>query len=382
VKARFTAPAALAVAALLAACSRPAPEPEPLRSVRTVTVESSAAGLRREFAAEVRARSETRLAFRVGGKLVERPVQLGQVVRAGEVVGRLDPEDLRQAQDAARAGLAAAQANLDVNTADFARFTQLREQGFISQAELDRRRLALQSAQAQADQARAQAQVQRNQAAYSVLVAPQAGVITAVEAEPGQVLGAGTPVVRLAVEGPRDAVFAVPEDSRGLLAGLLGKPGALKVRNFDGSLELAATLRELAASADPVTRTFQARADLGAARPPLGQSASVLLKIDGVAQTMRLPLAAVFRAGQGSAVWVVEPGAMTVRQQLVQVLGAEGSEVLLAGGLKAGDRVVSAGAHTLTAGQKVRWYQPAAEAAAASLAASAPLLVAPPAPQR
>jgi multidrug efflux system membrane fusion protein len=203
----------IGVPLLLAACSKPQPQPEPVRSVRTLVVASAAAAGTQDYAAEIRARTETRLGFRVGGKMVSRSAEVGQRVKAGDVLARLDPEDLRLSQEAARAAVQAAQVNHDISLADFRRFKELRDQGFISGAELERREAALKSAAAQLDQARAQAAVQGNQAAYTTLVAPAAGVVVGVDAEPGTVLAAGTPVLRLALDGPRDVVFAVPEDA-------------------------------------------------------------------------------------------------------------------------------------------------------------------------
>ena len=160
-----------------------------------MTVSSDAAGGVHEFAGEVRARTESRLSFRVGGKLLRRNVDAGSAVKAGQVLAQLDPRDLRLGQDAARAALVAAQANYNQTLADFRRYKDLRDQGFISSADLERRDTALKAAKAQLDQAQAQASVQGNQAAYASLVADASGVITGVEAEPGMVVAAGAPVL-------------------------------------------------------------------------------------------------------------------------------------------------------------------------------------------
>src|SRR5204863_9819347 len=186
------------------------PSPEPVRAVRTLTIVSASAGCSYEYAAEVKARTESRLGFRVGGKIIRRVVNVGDVVKAGQVLAQLDPQDLKLGQDAARAALVAAQANYDQTLADFKRYKDLRDQEFISSAELERRDTALKAARAQLDQAKAQASVQGNQAAYAALVADASGVVTGVDAEPGMVVGAGTPVLRLAHDGPRDVVFSVP----------------------------------------------------------------------------------------------------------------------------------------------------------------------------
>jgi RND family efflux transporter MFP subunit len=359
-------------AAVLAACSKPEAAPEPVRAVRTVKVGAESAATVLEYAAEVRARTETRLGFRVAGKVTSRSVDLGDEVKAGQVLAQLDPADLKLGQEAATAALRAAQANWEQTGADLKRYRELHAQGFIGNAELERRETALKAAQATLDQARAQVGVQGHQTQYTRLVADAAGVVTAVEAEPGAVVGAGTPIVRLALAGPRDVVFNVPEDRVGAVRALLNQPGALQVRLWGASGEpLRATLRELAAAADPTTRTFVAKADVGRAEVRLGQTATVAIeqaRRDGVT---RLPLAAVAEEGGRSIVWVLDGTAMTVKPQPVQIAGADTNQVLIGGGLQPGQEVVTAGVHVLTPGQKVRRYvEPNRPAAAASAAAS------------
>lgn len=359
--------------ATLSACSRTEAQPEPVRVVRTMIVSTASAGGSQEYAAEIRARSEVRLAFRVGGKMVSRAAEVGQRVKAGEVLARLDPEDLRLSQDAARAAVQAAQVNHDFNQADFKRFKELRDQGFISGAELERREATLKSAAAQLDQAKAQASVQVNQAAYSALVAPGAGVVVGVDAEPGTVLAAGAPVVRLALDGPRDAVFSVPEDTIAAVRPLLGRAGAIGVRLWGSTEVLRATVREVAAAADPATRTFLVKADLAAPLQQLGQTATVLIELPRTEGITLLPLVAVKESQGRSAVWVVDPSGSVVRSRPIEVAGAQGNDVVVKAGLKPGDRVVTAGVHVLTEGQSVR-LQAAADAPPAG-AASAPLPV-------
>ena len=356
----------LLAALLLAACSRQEPAPEPVRAVRTMTITSDSAGGSHDYAAEVRARTESRLAFRVGGKLLSRRAEVGQQVKAGEPLAQLDPEDLRLGQAAAVAALQSAQVNLELADADFKRYKGLREQGFISAAELERRETTLKAAKAGFDQAKAQSSVQGNQAGYSVLTATAGGVITAVDAEPGTVLAAGTPVLRLAHDGPRDVVFAVPEDVVARLRPLLGKAGALKVRLWGTQTTLPATVREVAAAADAATRTFQVKADLGRADVQLGQTATVLLETPRQDGVTKLPLTAVMQQQGKTAVWLLDKASMTVRVQPVVVAGAEGNTVVVASGLSAGQVVVTAGVHVLTPGQKVKLYEVGVPAAAAS----------------
>ncbi|MDZ7856103.1 efflux RND transporter periplasmic adaptor subunit [Sphaerotilus sp.] len=351
--------AGLSMLTLLAACSRPEPAPEPIRAVRTQKVSTESATAQQEYAGEIKARTETRLGFRVGGKLMSRAVNLGDEVKAGQVIAQLDPSDLKLGQDAAAAGLRAAQANWDQVNADLKRYRELHGQGFIGGAELERRETAVKAAQATLDQARVQVGVQGNQAQYTRLIADAAGVVTGVDAEPGAVVGTGASIVRLALAGARDVVFNVPEDRVASARALLKQPGALQVRLWGaGGEPVRATLRELAAAADPTTRTFVAKADLNvpAAEVRLGQTATVafdLVKRDAV---VRLPLAAVVEQGGKSAVWLLDPATMTVKPQPVQIAGADGNLVLVGGGVQPGQEVVTAGVHVLTAGMKVKRY--------------------------
>lgn len=363
---RTALPVALVASVVLVACAKTEPAPEPVRAVRTLTVASDSAGGSHVYAAEVRARMESRLGFRVGGKLTQRHVDLGDSVKRGQALAQIDAQDLRLGQDAAHAALRAAQVNHEQTQADFKRFKDLRDQGFISAAELERRETALKAAQAQAQQARAQAGVQTNQAAYATLVADAAGVITGVDAEPGAVVAPGGPVLRLAHDGPRDVVFSVPEDRVAEVRALAGKAGALKVKLWgNGSETVPARVREIAAAADPVTRTFLVKADVGNAPVRLGQTAAVSIETPRQAGVTKLPLTAVMSQQGKTAVWLVDKTTMTVKPQPIQVAGAEGNTVIVAAGLQPGQVVVTAGVHVLTPGLKVKFYgEPTAVATA------------------
>jgi multidrug efflux system membrane fusion protein len=360
-----------ALVILLAACSKAPPADEPVRAVRTQLVGLGSASTQHEYAAEIRARTESKLGFRVGGKLVRRMVDAGDVVKAGQPLAQLDGQDLRLGQDAAQAAWSAARANLEWSEAEFKRYRELRDQGFISGAELDRREAALKSARAQSEQLRAQAHVQGNQATYAVLTADAAGVVTAVDAEPGAVVQPGTAVLRVARDGPRDVVFQIPEDRVGEVRALLGKAGALKVKLWGSDDVLPATLREVGAAADPVTRTFAAKADIGQAPVRIGQTARVVVAASAREGVIRLPLAAVFEQQGRSSVWVLDRQAMTVSARPVAIAGAEGNMVVVAGGLAAGQTVITAGVHTLTPGQRVKLYaEPGTPNAGAAAAAA------------
>ncbi len=344
------------VALALAACSRQAPQEEPVRAVKVLTVRKASLNATQEFSGEVRPRIESRLGFRVAGKLVRREVELGQRVKAGQVLARLDPQDYRLAADAAQAQFGAAVTNRDLAAADFKRFKELREQNFISGAELERREANLKAAQAQVDQAQAQLASQRNQGSYTTLVADAAGVVTAVEAEPGQVVSAGQPVVRVAQDGPRDAVFAVPEDKLAVMP----QGSAVEVRVWPGQTQLLGRVREVSASADPVTRTYQVKVALeGRQPPPLGATVTVFpkLRTEQRVVAIKLPTSALRQDGQTTAVWVLDPQTMTVASRAVQIATADGNEAVLAGGLQEGQMVVSAGVHVLSPGQKVTIYR-------------------------
>jgi membrane fusion protein, multidrug efflux system len=340
----------------LSACSKTETPQEPIRAVKVLTVGVDKFQSEHEFAGDVRARVDSRLGFRVGGKIVRRQAELGQRVKAGQVLAQLDPQDYQLAAEAARAQVAAALTNRDLAAADFKRYAALKDQNFISGAELERRDTTLKAAQAQLDQAKAQLASQGHQAEYTSLVADVSGVITAIEAEPGQVVSAGTPVVRIAQDGPRDVVFAVPEDKVAAI-----KPGSdVSVRVWAENATLDGKVREVAASADPATRTYAVKVGLDAsASPPLGATVYVSPKALSLAgaPVIKLPTSALWKEGQGSAVWVLDKATMTVKSQTVQIATADGNDAVISGGLKPGMLVVSAGVHVLSPGQKVTIYQ-------------------------
>lgn len=349
--------AALAAAALvLTACSKPAPQAEPVRAVKVLTVGVDSIRSGAEFAGEVRARVESRLGFRVGGKIVRRQAEPGQQVKVGQLLAQLDPQDLKLAADAARAQVAAAATNRDLAAADFKRFKELRDQNFISGAELERREATLKAAQAQVDQAQAQLSGQGNQASYTNLAADVSGVVTSVDAEPGQVVAAGTPVVRIAQDGPRDVVFAVPEDK----VAQIKVGSAVEVRAWATKTTLQGVVREVAASADPVTRTFGVKVSMDAKDAlPLGSTVTVVPRAfdrSGV-QAIKLPTSALQHDGKSASVWVLDTASMTVNMQPIQIATADGNEVVVAAGLQPGMVVVAAGVHVLQPGQKVTIYK-------------------------
>lgn len=341
----------LAAALGLTACSKPVEKAEDIRPVRAVRVASGSVAGVSEFSGEVRARVESRLGFRVGGKITARKVDVGTPVRRGQVLMQLDPRDLELAQAQASAGLKAAESNRDLARAELKRYQELREKNFVSQAVLDSKETAFRSAQASYDQALAAFRNQSNQAGYAVLVADADGVVTGVDAEVGQVVSAGTPVVRVAQLGDKEVLIGIPEDQ----VDALRKSDTITIRTWarpDRRLE--GKLRELSPVADPATRTYAARIAIPDAPDDirLGMTAYVSIQSAATDDAIRLPLTALHKDKAGTSVWLVENG--TVRQVPVQVSGTSGNEVLVAGGLAPGQVVVTAGVNQLRPGQKVK----------------------------
>lgn len=343
-------------ALLLVACSRTAPVEEPVRSVRVMTVGFGNMLSSSEFAGEVRPRVESRLGFRVAGKLMRRHVEAGQRVKTGQLLAELDPQDYKLATDAAQAQLGSAVTNRDLAAADYKRFKELRTQNFISDAELERREATLKAAQAQVDQAQAQLSTQSNQNSYTQLLADAPGVVTGVEVEPGQVVSAGLTVYRVALDGPRDAVFFVPEDKLSMMR--LGAP--VQVQVWPSEKMLSGRVREVSASADPVTRTYQVKAALVGDEPPsLGATVTVMPQSQAQVKNtvIKIPISALRQDGKSTAVWVLDRASMTLNLRPVQLATADGNEAVIASGLQPGMLVVSAGVHVLSPGQKVTIYQ-------------------------
>lgn len=336
---------------ILAACSEAPPPPAPPKVVRTLIVGAGDTASARTYSGEVHARHETALGFRVPGKILARLVDAGSVVKAGQPLARLDAADagLQTAQAEAQATLARAEAK---------RYRELRAKNFVSQAALDMKETALTAAEAQAALA-------RNQMAYATLVADRAGVIVAVLAEPGQVVAAGQPVFRLAPDGEREVAINLAETEVAHFT--LGMPAQVSLwAQGRTAAPLAGKIREITPLADPVTRTYAVRVALPDADPrlPLGLTASVRFpeasRQKGEA-AFRLPLAAVFQQGARMAVWIVgADDTVSLRPVTVAELADDGAWVTA--GLNAGERIVAAGVHKLTAGEKVRL----AEAAPAS----------------
>ena len=341
-------------AAVLAACSKPAPPAADLRPVRAMTLVAGSNGERLEFSGDVRPRYESALGFRIGGKIVERKVDVGALVKKGDVLMRLDPQDMKLAETQARATLRAAETERDLANADYKRHVNLRSQNFVSQAVLDAKQSALKAAQANVEAARAGLRGQSNQANYTSLSADVDGVVTAIEAEVGQVVQAGSPVARVARTDEKEVVIGIPEDK----VELLRKAGAVTVRLWaNADQTIPGKIREVSPVADPASRTYTVKVSIPARQDVrLGMTATVELVAgandgkDGA--TLRVPLTALVQNKGATGVWVVEGGA--VKLVNVQVAGQVDNDVLLAGGVTAGQQIVTAGVNQLKPGQKVR----------------------------
>ena len=342
--------AALSLLSLLVACSKPVEKTEDVRPVRVVTATNTTSDVAFELSGEVRPRIESRLGFRVGGKIVQRKVELGTVVKRGQLLMQLDPQDFLLAQTQAKAALTAAESNRDLAQADLKRYQELRAKNFVAAAILDSKEVAYKAAQASFEQAVAGFKNQSNQAGYATLIADVDGVVTGIDAEVGQVVAAGTPVVRVAQTGEMDVVVGIPENK----INTIRQMSDIRVGLWaDPTLVLPGKLRELSPVADAVTRTYLAKVSLPADAKDvrLGMTANVSFVAPNPAPVFKLPTTALFQDKGQTAVWIVSGGA--VKLVSVKLAGASGEDVLIAGGISSGQQVVTAGVNLLKQGQKV-----------------------------
>jgi len=331
----------LVLAASLGGCNKEAAPPvKTERPVLTQLAGVSASEASHRYSGEIRARHEAVLGFRIGGKIIERMVDAGATVKAGQALARLDPVDAGLQADASEAQHRLAEA-------DTKRYRELHSKGFVSQAALDEKETALKSAAAHAGLA-------RNQAAYTTLRASHAGVIAAILAEAGQVVSAGQPVVRLAQHGEREVAIAIPESQLAdLKIGMAAEITLLSAQNT--GLNLTGHLRELAPMADPASRTYPARVALSSTDPrvALGMTAQVRFNKETGDDRLLVPLTAIFQQGSQAAVWIVAAD-QTVSLRPVQIAAYRDDGAVIASGIAAGERIVSAGVHKLSAGEKIR----------------------------
>jgi RND family efflux transporter MFP subunit len=320
--------------------------------VRAFTV-ISASSRDAQFTGVIHARTESDLGFRVPGKIIEKLVKDGDHVTRGQALMRLDPTDLRLAAKAARAAVKAARAQNKRALADERRLRQLVAIDAVSVQEYDQAKAAADSTSAQLSSAIDNARQRENQVGYAVLRAEADGVIMETPADVGQVVGAGTVVVRLAHDGAREAVVDLPEGDAKLarfkaVASLYADPGQ----------SFPAKLRELSAMADPVTRTYQARYTLGGGgeNAPLGATVTISLDEDNAdaKPLYEIPIGALCDGGAGTSVWVIHPDTLTLSRQSVEVAKLGSETALIRKGLEPGEKILALGAHLVTEGEQVK----------------------------
>jgi RND family efflux transporter MFP subunit len=304
----------------------------------------------RAFTGVVSARVQSNLGFRVPGKVIERLVDVGQNVRAGEPLMRLDQKDLDLALAAKENAVAAARAAAIQARADEVRYRKLLADGWVTAQRYDQAKAALDGTNAQLTAAEAQAQMARNEAGYSLLLADADGTVVETLAEPGQVVAAGQTVVKLAHAGPREATVNLPETLRPAI----GSPARARVYG-GSSAPSPARLRQLSDAADPASRTYEARYVLEgeASEAPLGATVTVSVVTSGALEASQVPLGALHDNGTSTGVWLFDPESSFVSFRAVQVRRLT-EENAVVNGVRAGERVVALGAHLLHQGARVR----------------------------
>ena len=349
--------AALAVVvAMTSGCARHETPPAPVRPVALTQVRSEGLTDTAVFAGEIRPRHESDLAFRIGGKVISRNVDVGARVKRGQVLAKLDPADVGLQADAQTAAAAAAETEYKFASAEYARYQNLFRQKFISESALDQKKNALDTNRAKYEQAKAQLAVTRNQAGYATLVATDDGVITAASVEAGQVVTSAQTVMKLAREDEREVAISVPENR---IAELRQATALGVVLWANPGKAYPAKVREIAPAVDPVTRTFAVRTTILDRDPALqwGMTANVVVQGREPKGTALLPLTSIYRKDSDPAVWVYDPVSHKVSLRPVTVAQYREDGVVVARGLAAGEWVVAAGVHKLRDGEVVRPYE-------------------------
>jgi len=357
-KMSMRAAVALALTALFAAagCAKREPPPEPVRPVTLAQVKAGGTGEIAVFAGEVKPRHEGDLAFRIGGKVIARSVDVGARVARGQLLAKLDPADVGLQAEAQKAAATAAETEFKYAQSEYERYHNLYRQKFISESALDQKRNTLDTNRAKFEQAKAQLAVTRNQAGYATLVATDDGVITAVSVEAGQVVTAGQTVFKMAREDEREVAISVPENR----IGELRRADALGVVLWANPQKVyPARVREISPAVDPVTRTFAVRLSVLERDPALqwGMTANVVAQSREPGNTTLLPLTSLYRKDGGAAVWVYDPNAQKVTLRPVTVGQYREDGVLVTSGLAPGEWIVTAGVHKLREGEVVRPYE-------------------------
>jgi RND family efflux transporter MFP subunit len=347
-----------ACAALLAGCQREASEvtePE-ARPVRSITIATREGGSTIALTGRVAAEDEIAVAFRIPGRLIDRPVNVGDRVRPGQVLARLEQMNERNQLLSAQAALNAANADLIRARDEFERQRSLIDEGFTTRAQLDQATAAFRAAEAQVKSATAQVSMAQDQVGFTVLTADAPGAIIARGAEPGEVVQAGRMILRIALDGGVDAVFEVPPQVLRSASGSDSRSIKVAVAlTDDPTVTATGFVREVSPQADPVTGTFTVR--VGLENPPpgmlLGSVVSGRMTLPGE-QLVDIPSSALMTSGGSPALWVVDHATSTVALRNISILRFEPDSVVVGEGLSPGDTVVTAGVQTLRPGQKVR----------------------------
>lgn len=343
----------LLVAVALAGCREDDPPPPEVRPVRAIVVKRQSVGTPASLTGQIQAQTEVALAFRIDGRLAKRDAGVGAALKTGELVARLESHNEQNALRAARASLASALAVLTQTRNAFERQEALLKNGFSTRANFDQAQQAYISAESQVEAAEAEQQVAQDRLDDTELRADAPGIVTEVGAEPGEVVRAGQPVLRIARKEGRDAVFDAP--SAALLRAATHDP-AITVRLADDpSVVAQGRVREVAVQADPTTRTFRVRVGVTDPPPAMRLGATVIGQMHvGEGEVIRVPATALIESNGQPAVWLVDPKEQTVAQHPIGVSNFGTSTVEVAQGLSEGDIVVTAGVHALRPGQKVR----------------------------
>jgi len=344
---------ALALSALLVGCGPASEASAPqVRPVRTVTIEKREVGSPVTLTGRIEAKDEVALGFRISGRLLENKVNLGDRVKPGDVIARLEPQNELNQLRSAEANLAAAQAQLTQAQNHFERQDTLLKQGWTTRAIWDQAKKALQTAQAQVDSAEAQLKAAHDLVSFTQLEVDAPGVVTEVGPRAGTVVQAGQMIVRLARQDGRDAVFDVPAQ---LIRSAPPDPEIVVNLTDDPKVTVQGRVREVAPQADPVTRNFEVR--VGLTDPPsamrLGATVTGRMEMEAF-PLINIPTSALTRFNERPAVWVVDSSSLTVSVRNVEVLRYDPATVAVSEGLNTGDIVVTAGVQALHPGQKVR----------------------------
>jgi len=336
----------------LSGCNTRAELQEPIRPAIVAKPQSAAAEAGTLYSGDIKARFESALGFRVGGKIRQRRADVGTHVKAGDLIAELDPQDLHLQAGSARAALAAAEADLATAKSERARYEALRGKNFVSETQFDAVDNRLKAASARATEARAALNVAQNQAGYSELRADHEGVITAIAAEAGQVVAPGQTIATLARDGEREVEISVPESR--IADHRKDQPATIELWAESGR-HLDGTLREIAPEADATTRTYRVRVALGenSDRAKLGQTARVFFSGEESDAAHLVPLAALYEKDGKPAVWVLDAKTSQVHLKPVTVSAYRESGVVLTDGVDSQDWIIAAGVHKLREGQAI-----------------------------